>query len=55
VVTSEPVDRPNSKTVRLRQGTGPRATVYVLLFSLLAAAIVGVAVVAYFIWRGPTA
>jgi hypothetical protein len=52
-LTSEPVDRPSNETVEVRQGTGPRATVSVLLISLLAATIIGVAIVGYFIWRGP--
>jgi hypothetical protein len=44
----EPVDRPSRKTVRLRQGTGPRAMVSVLLLSLLMAAVIGAALLYYF-------
>jgi hypothetical protein len=51
-MTSEPVDRPDSETVEVRQGTGPRATVSVLFISMLAAAIVGVILVGYFVWHG---
>jgi hypothetical protein len=44
----ERVDHPSRETVRVRQGTGPRATVSVLLISLALAAVVGVALLAYF-------
>jgi hypothetical protein len=37
-----PVDEPSRETVRVRQGTGPRAMVSVLFLSLLLAAIAGV-------------
>ena len=40
---SKPVDHPDRETVAVRQGTGPRATVSVLLVSLLMMAAVGVA------------
>ena len=49
---SEPVDHPSKETVEVRQGTGPRATVSVLLISLTLAVIVGVALLAYF-YFGP--
>ena len=38
---SKPVDHPNRETVQVRQGTGPRATVTVLIVSLIAAVVVG--------------
>lgn len=44
----EPVDHPSRETVKVRQGTGPRATVSVLLISLTLAALVGAALLAYF-------
>jgi hypothetical protein len=47
----KPVDHPSTKTVKLRQGTGPRAMVSVLLLSLLLAAIVGAALLYYFLTR----
>jgi hypothetical protein len=47
----KPVDQPGAKTVKLRQGTGPRAMVSVLLISLLLAAIVGGALLYYFMTR----
>ena len=47
---SKPVDHPDRETVAVRQGTGPRATVSVLLISLTLAAVVGVALVAYFVY-----
>jgi hypothetical protein len=39
--SGKPVDRPSRRTVKVRQGTGPRAMVSVLLISLLLAAISG--------------
>jgi hypothetical protein len=45
---SRPVDHPDKQTVDVRQGTGPRATVLVLLLSLAMAAVAGVVVLAYF-------
>jgi hypothetical protein len=45
---SKPVDRPSEQTVKVRQGTGPRAMVSVLLISLLLAAVVGALLLAYF-------
>lgn len=47
-MNTEPVDHPSRDTVKVRQGTGPRATVSVLLVSLTLAAIVGIALLAYF-------
>jgi hypothetical protein len=44
----KPVDRPSAQTVKLRQGTGPRAMVSVLLVSLLLAAIAGAVLLFYF-------
>ncbi len=49
---SEPVDHPSRETVKIRQGTGPRTMVSVLLASLTLAAIVGVVLLAYF-YFGP--
>ena len=47
-MSTEAVDRPSAETVKVRQGTGPRATVSVLLISLTAAAVAGVLIVGYF-------
>ena len=47
-MNTEPVDHPSPDTVKVRQGTGPRATVSVLLVSLTLAAVVGIALLAYF-------
>jgi hypothetical protein len=47
--STEPVDRPDQKTVDVRQGTGPRATVSVLFISLALSALLGAALLAYFI------
>ena len=47
---SKPVDRPDRETVEVRQGTGPRATVSVLLISLLMAAAIGAVILGYFYW-----
>jgi hypothetical protein len=49
---SEQVDHPSRETVEVRQGTGPRATLSVLLVSLTLAVLVGVALLAYF-YLGP--
>jgi len=46
--SGEPVEHPSRETVKVRQGTGPRTTVSVLLVSLTLAAIAGVALLAYF-------
>jgi len=48
MTSGEPVDHPSRETVKVRQGTGPRATVSVLLISLTLAALVGAALLAYF-------
>jgi hypothetical protein len=46
---TRPVDHPDRETVKVRQGTGPRATVSVLLISIVMAAVVGVVLLAYFV------
>jgi hypothetical protein len=46
---SKPVDRPDRETVEVRQGTGPRATVSMLMLSLVLAGVAGVALVGYFV------
>jgi hypothetical protein len=51
-MTTEPVDHPSRETVKVRQGTGPRATVTVLFFSLIAATIAGAILIGYFVWMG---
>jgi hypothetical protein len=45
------VDRPDRETVKVRQGTGPRAMLTVLLISLLACAAAGIVLLAYFFFR----
>jgi hypothetical protein len=45
--TGQPVDHPSRETVEVRQGTGPRVTVSVLLVSLTLAVVVGVLLLAY--------
>jgi hypothetical protein len=48
---NKPVDRPSDQTVKVRQGTGPRTMVSVLLVSLLIAAIAGIALLLnFFAW-----
>ena len=47
---SKPVDHPDRETVAVRQGTGPRATVSVLLVSLLMMAAIGVVFLGYVSW-----
>jgi hypothetical protein len=49
--SGKPVDRPSAETVKVRQGTGPRIMVSVLLISLLLAAIIGAALLYYFATR----
>ena len=44
---SKPVDQPDRETVRVRQGTGPRQTVSVLLISLALSVVVGVVLLGY--------
>ena len=51
MIMAEPVDSPSKETVKVRQGTGPRAMVSVLFASLLAAAIAGVLLVGYFVFK----
>ena len=46
---SKSVDRPSRETVKVRQGTGPRATVSVLFISVTMAILAGVALVGYFV------
>jgi hypothetical protein len=46
---SKPVDHPDRETVEVRQGTGPRATVTVLILSIALALIAGLGIVGYFI------
>ena len=41
ITDSKPVDHPSRETVKVRQGTGPHATVTVLVVSLFAAAVIG--------------
>jgi hypothetical protein len=50
----KPVDRPSEQTVKVRQGTGPRAMVSVLLASLLMAALAGILLLLYFWLTLPT-
>jgi hypothetical protein len=52
MTNGEPVDHPSRETVKVRQGTGPRTTVSVLLISLSLAAVIGLALLAYF-YFGP--
>jgi hypothetical protein len=51
-VSGEPVDQPSAQTVRVRQGTGPRATVSVLFVSLLAAIVMGALLLGYWVSSG---
>ena len=51
--STRPVDRPSDQTVKVRQGTGPRAMVSVLLGSLLIAAIAGTFLLLYFYFTSP--
>jgi hypothetical protein len=50
-VMSKAVDHPSAKAVKVRQGTGPRVMVSVLLISLLLAAVAGAALLYYFLTR----
>jgi len=47
-MSSAPVDHPDRKTVQVRQGTGPRSMVSVLLISIALAALAGLLLLAYF-------
>jgi hypothetical protein len=49
----KPVDRPDKTTVAVRQGTGPRAMVTVLLISTLVALAAMLIIYLYF-FAGPT-
>ena len=48
----KPVDRPDQATVAVRQGTGPRAMVSVLLISTLAA-LAAMLVIYFYFFAGP--
>jgi hypothetical protein len=48
---SKTVDHPGRETVKVRQGTGPRATVSVLFISLTMAAVSGSILLVYFLFR----
>ena len=48
ITDGKPVDHPNRETIKVRQGTGPRATVTVLIVSLIAAAVIGVLLLIFF-------
>jgi len=50
---SKPVDRPSRETVKLRQGTGPRIMVSVLLVSLMLALLAGAFLLAYYYAGSP--
>jgi hypothetical protein len=49
----KPVDRPDKATVAVRQGTGPRAMVTVLLLSTVAALVV-LALIYFYFFAGPS-
>jgi hypothetical protein len=49
-MSMEVADKPSTDTEKVRQGTGPRATVSVLLLSLSAAIVAGVVLVGYFMF-----
>lgn len=51
---TKPVDHPSRETVEVRQGTGPRAMVSVLLISLVLAALIGLAFAASYYFGAPT-
>lgn len=51
--SGEPADHADRETEKVRQGTGPRATVSVLFVSLSLAAIAGVALLAYVFFGSP--
>jgi len=48
---SKPVDHPSQETVKVRQGTGPRATVSVLMISTFLALTAGAVLLIYFLVR----
>jgi hypothetical protein len=45
---SKPVDQPSRETVKVRQGTGPREMVSVLMVSILGAVAVGALLLIFF-------
>jgi hypothetical protein len=49
---TKPADHPDREMVAVRQGTGPRATVSVLLISIACAAVAGLVLITYFVWGG---
>jgi hypothetical protein len=51
----KPVDRPSTQTVKIRQGTGPRVMVTVLLLSLLLAIVAGALLGLYYYFSRPPA
>ena len=51
---SKPVDHPDNETVKVRQGTGPRATVSVLMISTVLALTAGAILLVYFFARSGT-
>jgi hypothetical protein len=52
---TKPADHPNRETVAVRQGTGPRATVSMLLISMTCAVAAGLLLLTYFVWGfGPS-
>jgi hypothetical protein len=52
--TEKPVDRPPAETVKVRQGTGPRIMVSVLLISLLLAVVAGAMLLLYYVLLRPS-
>jgi hypothetical protein len=50
---TKPADHPSRQTVKVRQGTGPRATVSVLFISIAGALLAGILLVGYFVWGIP--
>jgi len=52
-MNDKPVDRPGAETVAVRQGTGPRAMVTVLLLSTVAALAILVVIYLYFLAGSP--
>jgi hypothetical protein len=46
--TNQPVDQPSRETVKVRQGTGPRSMVTILITSLVAAGVLGTLLLIYF-------
>ena len=49
-----PVDRPSQETVEVRQGTGPRNMVSVLLIGIVMATVAGLFLLVYFNYAWPT-